>query len=502
MHQITSVYGGNAKETKPQSEVERLRARIAALEKENRMLKLRLQPLPKEAASTAGNAAKRSLAKSRSQKGSGDALWSLESWLRTIPMPKIVSNALLKHLRMNADGAASTIGLEQSFMDELGTSSDLETFMALLKDALVLEEIADHLFASARRLAQQKAAARKRALRLSQQAAAEDAAETDEDARIAAFRAKFVDEGAIELVMGGLAAFYQQLHGLVGVPGALSVEAMRQEHAERSDRAIEFTASNYGTTTTSAQEYAFVVDGTPAPVETHNVTESRRRQPRTVASFAVARAANDARLAKQGIDALSDAEFIAARLYTGPMFVKFNTVLRALPGNSPPLSKRFESMCEGNRYEASLHLVSAAIAKLGRIQKAQPVFRAPGGVLPDSFWRFNEYNGRGGIEYAFLSATTEREVAMEYAAQSPAGVIFEIHQAMVDRGADLSWLSQYPHEAEVTFPALTALEVRDSHVEGSTIVVEMTARLVDELDHVQAPEHAARPPKSSFCAVM
>ena len=56
MQQVESVYGVNAKETKPPTEVERLRARIAALEKENRMLKLRLSPLPKEAASAAPSA--------------------------------------------------------------------------------------------------------------------------------------------------------------------------------------------------------------------------------------------------------------------------------------------------------------------------------------------------------------------------------------------------------------------------------------------------------------
>ena len=180
-------------------------------------------------------------------------------------------------------------------------------------------------------------------------------------------------------------------------------------------------------------------------------------------------------------------------------FVKYNTVLRALPGQSNFMSERFKALCAGNRYETTIHLVSSAIAKLGRIQKAQPLYRAPGGVLPESFWRFNEFNARGGIEFAFLSATAERDVALEYAAQSPAGVLFEIHQAMVDRGADLSWLSQYPHEREVTFPALTALEVRDSHVDGSTIIVEMTPRLVDELDHVVAPSRSAR---SSFCSVM
>ena len=48
----------------------------------------------------------------------------------------------------------------------------------------------------------------------------------------------------------------------------------------------------------------------------------------------------------------------------------------------------------------------------------------------------------GGVEQGFLSATTQREVAMAYASRSKAGVLFEIQQGLVDRGADLSWLSQ------------------------------------------------------------
>ena len=61
---------------------------------------------------------------------------------------------------------------------------------------------------------------------------------------------------------------------------------------------------------------------------------------------------------------------------------------------------------------------------------------------------------RGGIEYAFSSTTTDREQALLYANASTdpkstqASTIFEMQMGMVDRGADLSWLSQYPHERE------------------------------------------------------
>ena len=59
----------------------------------------------------------------------------------------------------------------------------------------------------------------------------------------------------------------------------------------------------------------------------------------------------------------------------------------------------------------------------------------------------------GGVEFAFMSTTTKREVALDYASRGKAGVIFEIMQGMVDRGADLSWLSQYP---QACFPGMHA----------------------------------------------
>ena len=63
---------------------------------------------------------------------------------------------------------------------------------------------------------------------------------------------------------------------------------------------------------------------------------------------------------------------------------------------------------------------------------------------------------KGGIESAFMSTTFEREVAMHYASQpgKPA-LVFEIQMGMIDRGAELGWISQYPHEAECLFAPLT-----------------------------------------------
>ena len=84
---------------------------------------------------------------------------------------------------------------------------------------------------------------------------------------------------------------------------------------------------------------------------------------------------------------------------------------------------------------------------------------------------------RGGIEYGFSSTTTDREQAMVYAGGSDArdsdgaSTIFEMQMGMVDRGADLTWLSQYPHEREVLLPPLTGIEALGTDVEGSLMII-------------------------------
>ena len=84
----------------------------------------------------------------------------------------------------------------------------------------------------------------------------------------------------------------------------------------------------------------------------------------------------------------------------------------------------------------------------------------------------NEMGVRGGIEYGFSSTTTDKSQALSYATgggggkQGEAMTIFEMQMGMVDRGADLTWLSQYPHEREVLLPPLTGIEALGTDVEG------------------------------------
>jgi hypothetical protein len=87
----------------------------------------------------------------------------------------------------------------------------------------------------------------------------------------------------------------------------------------------------------------------------------------------------------------------------------------------------------------------------------------------------NHQNVRGGIELGFMSTTTDRKVALEYAkSEDTPSVVFEMQMGMIDRGAPLQWCSQFPSEAEILFAPLTGLEVVGTPtVEQAVMIVEL-----------------------------
>ena len=92
---------------------------------------------------------------------------------------------------------------------------------------------------------------------------------------------------------------------------------------------------------------------------------------------------------------------------------------------------------------------SGSSEKIKRTHTKHPDFRSPRGV-------------KGGVETAFLSSSFDRDVAMSYASgdATRTGIVIEVQQGMVNRGAELSSLSQYPHEHEILFGPLTGAPQR------------------------------------------
>ena len=124
-----------------------------------------------------------------------------------------------------------------------------------------------------------------------------------------------------------------------------------------------------------------------------------------------------------------------------PLFVKYNNVLRA--GVCDDFLDFLDHVCRGNRYPATLHVLAAAIIKLGKVTGApRLVYRAPGGALPSDFWQRSPNGSIGILEAGCLSTSTSKEEAAHYASRANANLLFEVQQGFIGRGASISWLSQ------------------------------------------------------------
>ena len=297
------------------------------------------------------------------------------------------------------------------------------------------------------------------------------------------------------LTFGEPKDFVGGLVKLVGEPIGHRMLGMKQEHGAAADSHVEFEVGNYGTRTTSQLEWWFVVEPTAARLDALGrsawpsdvklredpTMRHRCRAPLPLGSFGAQRAALNERLRELHTE-VTDEEFIGARLYTGPMFMKYNTVLRGVHGKVPFFQTCFEKLCLGNRYVTTLHVIASALSKLALLGACETVYRGmSGGELPESFRRADASHFKGGVEFGFMSTTLNRDVAIEYASAGEGGIVFEIAMGFADKGAELSWLSQYPHEKEFCFPPLTGLSVRRSRVEGSALVLELLPRVAPSL---------------------
>ena len=153
---------------------------------------------------------------------------------------------------------------------------------------------------------------------------------------------------------------------------------------------------------------------------------------------------------------LKEEELVGGRLYTGPLFIKYNSVLRGVDSTSDFLQTQFISLCcakevgerfeksnksfidfatakaHANLYTSTLHAINSAIVKMSKLTRAAKVYRGIADkALPAEFWEKNEFGVCGGVEAAFMSTTTTRDVAMGYAGEGSAGVVFEIQMGMV-----------------------------------------------------------------------
>jgi hypothetical protein len=227
---------------------------------------------------------------------------------------------------------------------------------------------------------------------------------------------------------------------------------MRSEHCSWGGHSYEFKTPNYQVTTTPRKEWLYIVgDDKGQRVTCPDMGHGRR-----IVSIEELLEIPLAKRAK-----LTRAEMIAVVLYTGPMYVVYNGILRQYPKE---LHDEFAK--SDNRFSTTIFVLVSAVQKLSRcmnIPAGMLLYRGLGGTLelPDSFSNADENGCKGYCEFGFSSTTADRTVAVQYSGvkdKKPQASIMEIHPNAVDRGADISEFSQYPGEKEFLFVPMSYVQ--------------------------------------------
>eukprot|EP00960_Hanusia_phi_P043933 756354-Hanusia_phi.AAC.2 len=277
-------------------------------------------------------------------------------------------------------------------------------------------------------------------------------------------KSKFSMEGGNDAVYGTLGEFHGGLVNLIGLPSKLDdlCKAMEEEHCDRNDSDETFTPPNYSTPTTPKLEWHAVTD--PTERKRLSPPEGKRRI-KAIDDLMKDERVKMARLRRE--------EVVALVLYTGPMYVKFNKILRA--------AKKGEKggANHSNKYPTTIHCIVSGVIKLSKLTKlpsSRVVYRGLNGLrMPDRFLQEDDLGVSGGVEYGMLSTTEDMKVAIQYAGRGRQPTVFEITCGAIDRGADLEFLSQYPGEKEMLYPPLSYLEVtkrpRIEQIQGQLVRV-------------------------------
>lgn len=187
---------------------------------------------------------------------------------------------------------------------------------------------------------------------------------------------------------------------------------------------------------------------------------------------------------------LSREEVLAVRLYTGPGYAPINGWLREV-GNlpkeppegflrwgawteargqmTPEEARRSAALDYGSSFGATVGHLTSAIRKIAAAstqhESERRLYRGLKGKLEPRFWMPDGFGIVCATDTAFMSTSLSGETALfylskkDYGQPNRIGLLWELKAGQEDDtglhvGADVSDLSQFPHEKEILFPPL------------------------------------------------
>jgi hypothetical protein len=171
--------------------------------------------------------------------------------------------------------------------------------------------------------------------------------------------------------------------------------------------------------------------------------------------------------ARQRCPDLTLAEVIALKLWTGPMYKLYAMYFRSIcicskqAGRQAPVPSPFVT---------TMHAINSGVVKLARqrakMQQPRVLYR---GCCLDSTVDLNAYLDRkcaAMVEPCVLAFSEDRNVGIQYARRakhpSQVGILLELDMAktgLVWDADNIEWLTQFPRQCEVLFPALTQVDI-------------------------------------------
>ena len=157
---------------------------------------------------------------------------------------------------------------------------------------------------------------------------------------------------------------------------------------------------------------------------------------------------------------------LALRLYSTAAYLSINQPMRD------------RSRSEAHPFPATVMFIKEALGQM-RDPNATDAVDSP-------LWRGlrdvsmpEEFLLRGGTELAPMSTSTSLEVAIQYSIASAPTLICIRTPTFMQRGADISFLSAFPAEAECLYPPLTYLQpARRGHTTKVQVITEAGQRIV------------------------